>query len=382
MPARRKSFVRRRTTSKGRYVRKTRATKSPRRKVYRKRVFKKRSSGIARARGASVKAGNSAENVFPNVKAKPDPSWWKTVKKEQVPHSFVGYGDSIMTSAIGFKECYTHYLHKDPYSLSGLLAYFNVESKGDAPEDSSKQYMFNYVREHEWRNATNGTAEVEAYVLYPRRDLPIWTQEQLGATLQAMPQWCPYNRLLSSSNTLLSPTGFTQDFLDRNQAGTVSKITYHDLAVTPYMSPTTCSQFKIKPLSLQWPNGQKGYKGLLEAGQTLKLVSRSPRPMMVSYSKYCLNGQAENTVESTWQILKGMPLLMIFIRGTNVHDATTNTSINIGASRLDYTTTIKFGAITTQAFKSVTSRFTNQMNSVTTPEQVVPVLGANTTMLP
>lgn len=367
-----------RTASRGRKFRKLRRTRPNtfrRRPVTGKRKYLKRSR-LAIARSTTVGAGHSAENTYPNYKRTPDRPWWATIKRMNTPASLVGYAQTGMGASIGTKQWYSHFLHMSPFEITGMLAYFAGTSAALPASNADKFYMFDLTRTHEWRNSCNATVQLEWFVGFPRRDIPQYTKDS-GGTLRACPSIAPFN-VGNDANTLNPISAFSRDFSDRGTDGSIAAISYTDPAATLFMSPTVTSAVKLKPLVLQWPNGQKSHQGMLEAGQTLRLISGFRKPRMYSYNKLFTNGTWAYKVENTWQCLKETPLIFVSVRGTNSHDKDTNTNINFGLARLDYTCTVKFNAILTQTIPSVTGRYTQQMNSITTAQQTIPVTAVET----
>lgn len=344
--------------------------------------YKKASSKIAIARSNAVGAGQTALNSYPNMRPIPHSFWFKNLLKNNTPAEFAGNYSGRVACAQNVKQSFTFWLNKSTVDIQGLLNYWGPDSVVSRENNAMKFHMFDLVKEHEWRSTTNATTGLELYVLWPRRRLATSTTDTFGVST-TLPQISPLSQTGLYTNAYLAqPSMYTQDFLDRDQSGTAGKIAYNSIMATPYMSPTLCANFKIKPLSIMWPNGQRGHKGYLEAGQTLRLTSASRKVVMYNYNKLGLTGQAYFNVGRTWEVLEDTPLLFVYVTGTPSHSAEAHQEIALGYGALDYVARTKFKGIMSNVVRPTTGFVTTDIPNLTTPEQMVPATATLESELP
>lgn len=367
---------------KRKFVKKRQASKTTRSKRFRstKKRGVKKFSNLAVASSTNVGAGNSSSCHFPRLsKITFTPEWWRTLKRANTPQDFTGSWAGRVTANAGTKEPFCLHLHKSVYDIDGMLRYYSTDAKTDPESNAYKWYMFDYVRQHKFRNNSNVTTELELYVLYPRRDIPQYT---VDASISAvnLPRWV--QNMLAPSNPICagtSLTGYYQSFADRPESGSLGKMQGNDPGVTPYQCPALCRLFKIKKLVVRWPNGQKSHAGVLESGQELNLTSASRKVKMYNYNNLGMVGFQSYTLYNTWQLLREMPVIFGYIRGTVSWDSASHGTVNYGIAGIDYICNVHYSAIFAESLLSATAVINTGLPSLTTAVTYVPVLGASAT---
>lgn len=284
------------------------------------------------------------------------PAWFKTILHMNTPAKMAGQYVGQVTAAINQKANASFWAHLGVMDINnvGHEAIQNAASNANAGTKAlltTKAYLFDLVRRHQWRNAEqNATVHVTAYMLYPRKDIPRATSDT-GDVLRLLPQFAPTptnsSALAGNGWGIQDPSGWTQPFSDE-AGGTVytTKIAPQDPAVTPFQNPIVTNLFKIKKLMMDFPDGRKS-AGLLEPGQTLRYVGKRTKPINCELNKYSIDGAFDFEVGRNWQCLTTTPLIWLQVKGTTSHDTTTKTIVGLGPATLDYVQDFSFQYVIT-----------------------------------
>lgn len=246
------------------------------------------------------------------------PTWFATLAKGCTPDRVAGtYGNSIENSGTANKKVpATFYKHLAIVDLDTIAKkYIGATSATTPANDAQRYYLTNKRVKHVFRNNGNSACVIQFYLLQPRRDIP--------AT--GVPAIAPSTSLVyGTGGAAFNPAMYIQAFSDEGTVAT--RIAYDDLAATPFMSPTLCSLFKIRPLDRQE----------LEPGATYTREEHFKGPIMVSYNKFGLGGGAAQTIALAYECLKQTPLLFAYFEGTASHDSVDRTLVATGLVQVDY----------------------------------------------
>lgn len=333
------------------------------------------------ASAAPQLSGGMSQNYL-GAKKKKMPRWFKQILHETKPGVLVGKYEGAMVSAAMRKECFVLFKHLDINAIQAAWkaqasAYTSSVSGADAL--SQDVYLYNVVREHIFRNGTTGNVEIEFYHLTPRRDVAIYSVDT-SSTTQLLPTVCPAPTNNASGGFLQAPGGWTQPFTDMLVEGIGTKVLYNDPTVTPYMNPLYTSMFKIKPLKVTFPSGQKGHKGVLEPGHGITLTCSRLKPFLANYNKFGLTGEHPFNLDHLYQLIRETPLIMVFVRGGVAHDHTTPTNVGIGPAKIDYWCNMRFEECSQQAVQKATGQYTTEPTAITGAEEVLQPTAADTTI--
>jgi hypothetical protein len=372
----RKQFRKRTSKSPGRFKRTKRSRSAPRKF---KSKLKKGGGVIVCRSGGGVGAGNSSQN-FLGKGVTAHPSWWKTLLRGNTPTSFAGqHGRSFVQAGQNLKNPIVFWKHVGIYDVQTALTYDAGSSLVAPTSNAFKNYMFDYVREQSWRNASPAAIELEFYVLAPRERIPYSSSIVNAGVARKYPQIAPVGSNIYDADFLEDPPMYIDSLSDMSgiPGGGANKIGSRDQGATPFMSPSLTALFKIKPLSMTWPNGQKGYKGRLEAGQEITLTTHRPKPMMVSFNKFGLDSVDNYALQNTYQVLRETPLIFMYYKGTMAHEVSTGLGpIQTCRAWLDWKSTQHFRFVQAQISLPSTNHYTVLPTALVAPTQILPVTGA------
>lgn len=313
------------------------------------------------------------------------PGWYRQILKETRPSVLTGHYQGAMSATENAKEMFVMFKHMDIEMMQQAwksLVSTNSDSNVGFRTLSPKVYIHDIHREHIFRNATTGNVELEFYHLTPRRDVPRFVPNTSNV-LQNFPQVCPAPTTSSGSGGFVNaPSAWTQAITyDQPQLpNTVSTVAFNDLSVTPYMNQTYASAFKIKPLSVTFPSGQKGHKGVLEPGHGVTIECTRMKPFMCNYSKFCIDSEFAWNLDKLYQCIQETPLIMVFVRGGIAHSHAAPTTITASKAKIDYMCNIRFSWVYNQVAQKATGCYTTALATVADEEEVLQPTAADTTV--
>lgn len=305
-------YKRKKTASKKLSQSAARQSKTTRRKS----ASRSRKSKRSRSKKGSKKYGHG-----PGM-----PAWFRTLAKTSTPDRVAGQYGATMGLNItnpANKKAFTFYKNLAIVDIDTICKkYVGANSSTAAASDAKRFYLSNKKVRHEFRNACNTACELQWYQLTPRRDIPATN----------VPAIAPSSSLAYATGGIAgAPLMYTQGFTDE-VAITGNKIAQNDIAATPFMSPALCSLFKIRPLEFI----------RLEPGETYQRHEEFKGPLMISYNKFGLMGNATNTIAGSWEVLKQTPLLFCYLKGTPSHDISDMSIVQEGLAQVDYIQTFSY----------------------------------------
>ncbi len=200
--------------------------------------------------------------------------------------------------------------------------------------NTRKAYLYNHSATHVWKNNTTAPVILETYVMYPRRDMPVYVNNVgSAATSDIIAPPANYNY---GDAVRQNPSMYTQAFAEYAATdANPNKISATDMQVTPYMASTMTSLFKIKRLKISGPGGRTFVTTLLP-GQTASLDVNHRKPMLMNYQKFGLNALNASNVSRSFEVLKETPLMFFYIKGGLAHSKTDVNLVGQSKAYCDY----------------------------------------------
>ena len=298
--------------------------------------------------------------------------WFKNIMKSNTPAQVAGQYTNQITITTNQKTAVSHWHGLSIIDMDNVAQEnINATSAGTGGTGlSNKVYIYDLVRRHQWRNnADNCAVHVTAYILYARRDFPSYASTLAGGLINTATITPPSSNVATTGGSLINPGMWVQWFVDTSAGGQFgTKVLYTDPATTPYMNPQITAMFKIKPLQMIFPDGKKA-QGILEPGQTIRYVGKRSKPIATHYGAYGLNAGSTYTFGRTYEVFKHTPVIFLQIKGTAVHDDTTNALVGLGKGVLDYVQDFSYKYIGAQVQSVKTFNPITSASTITDPRQ-------------
>jgi len=286
------------------------------------------------------------------------------------------------TVAVGSnsKATFTSWLHISPLEIQNTLTagLAHSTSSSAANRDANKVYLTDFQRVHKWRNNTQNSAlQFTFWLLKPRKALPSFNGAVSGGAAVHGPAIAPaYNRDYVAGCVNSQPTMYVQDFKDASVLTGAVPLGATEQTVTPFMSPTLCSNFKIKKFFVTRSDGKKGHSFTMQPGEECHHVAKFGyrRPLMCSYNKFDMNAEnSENMIK--WECLKNTPLIFMQLSGTVSHTGgeTPSSAIGLGLGNMDYVQELHWKIYAAQQYPTTYGNFMTNVPAMTDPEQVAEV---------
>lgn len=217
-----------------------------------------------------------------------------------------------------------------------MSAAASFSSQTAPSQNTSKFYMYDYEAEHIWKNNSTATTVMEFYILHPRRDIPVGFITPDGKTADTSNTISPPNTDTYTDCANIAPYMYIQGFLDPGLGdGGSAKVGSADIEATPYMAGPLTSIFKIKRLRVKGPGGLASTQSL-PPGSSCTYHHYKMKPILVNFNKFGLSGKSAASISSTYEVLRGCPLIFAYIRGGVGHDNADKTIVDTTSAYCDY----------------------------------------------
>lgn len=315
------------------------------------------------------------------------PRWFAQILKEQSPFTAVGEYSLRLQSPVNGKEAYTfHRCFSLGMQQMALDMNIGLSATTHYTSNFQKTYIYDCIRNHQWRNSMNSEADLEFYKLQPRYDIP----HKVGVNNDTIEQIAPalsYNFTGGAALHQVTGTMWQQSLADvPSGLDSIAKIPYQDPAATPYMSYALTQMFKISRFPVIGPNGRKTSHIRLQPGETCKVScqSRVKNPKLVSYARFGLSSQntGGTTIGFNYEVMKDTPLIFLQLKGTpSSGTGAQNTITCLGPAQVDYYSDYKIKCINVSTDVYNTYRVTVGDGAPTAQEQIEIVDAAEATEL-
>lgn len=232
----------------------------------------------------------------------------------------------------------------------------------DAPAQSGLGYMYDFSREHAFRNNTTACEiQLQFWILKARRDV---ANSFSGAvSTPSIPAVTPAATNNYLDAVLLDPPLLTEGFSQPTQptiTGTGAPIPtavfFSHIDATPYMSQVLAQSHKIEPYKVFPPRklGAKQKKRFIVTllpGEEISFTFKSTKAMQESYRKYGVANTSavpteRGTLVNAYQELTDTNVVLCKMMGALAHRVAPNfTTVETGLGKVDYQARVKWNHI-------------------------------------